>query len=143
MTTEPLREPTESEKRMLRFIMGEWLQALEKLKIASEAPDATEDARRIWKTTSDNAKEVIKVLFGESLSKERSNLEKDWFMEGEAETARRMTLRFLVKRFGTLPTSLIERIEQADADWCDHLLDRAEDAGNLAELADLYANAPE
>ena len=62
---------------------------------------------------------------------------------GRAETARRMTQRFLVKRFGTLPNALIERIEQADADWCDHLLDRAEDAASLAELADLYANAPE
>ena len=75
----------------------------------------------------------------------------DWIQEGEArgeargkaETARRMTQRFLVKRFGTLPTELLERIEQADADWCDHLFDRAADAGNLAELADLYANAPE
>ena len=62
---------------------------------------------------------------------------------GKAETARRMTQRFLVKRFGTLPTALLERIEQADADWCDNLLDRAEAASNLSELADLYANAPE
>ena len=63
--------------------------------------------------------------------------------EGEAETARRMTQRFLVKRFGTLPTALLERIEQADADWCDNLLDRAENAANLTDFADLYANAPE
>ena len=75
----------------------------------------------------------------------------DWIQEGEArgraegraETARRMTQRFLVKRFGTLSTALLERIEQADADWCENLLDRAEEAASLAELADLYANAPE
>ena len=78
---------------------------------------------------------------------QKSGLIGDWIQEGEArgrtETARRMTQRFLVKRFGTLPTALLERIEQADADWCDNLMDRAADAGNLAELADLYANAPE
>ena len=62
---------------------------------------------------------------------------------GRTETARRMTLRFLVKRFGTLPPALLERIEQADADWCDNLLDRAADAAGLSEFADLYANAPE
>ena len=54
-----------------------------------------------------------------------------------------MTLRFLVKWFGTLPPALLERIEQADADWCNNLLDRAMDAESLTELADLYLNAPE
>lgn len=71
----------------------------------------------------------------------------DWIMEGEArgETsrARKTALRFLIKRFGTLPPALLERIEQADADWCDALLDRAIYAANLSELADLYDNAPE
>ena len=147
MTTEPLREPTEAEKRTLRFLMAEWLRTLENMKTASEAADATEDTRRIWKTTSNHAKETIKFLFGESISKERSNSEENWIREdearGRAETARRMTQRFLVKRFGTLPTALLKRIAQADADWCDNLFDRAADAASLVELADLYANAPE
>ena len=62
---------------------------------------------------------------------------------GKAEEARRIVLRFLVKRFGTLPPALLERVEQADADWCNMLLDRAMDAGILAELADLYTDALE
>ena len=131
MMTEPLREPTKSEKEALRFIMREWLRALDKLKTASEAADATEDTRRIWKETSNHAKEILKFLFGEGEAR------------GRMEMARRMTQRFLVKRFGTLPTTLLERIEQADADWCENLLDRAENAESLAEIADLYANAPE
>ena len=75
----------------------------------------------------------------------------DWMEEREARgvargrvaEARRMALRLLVKRFGTLPPALLERIEQADADWCDDLHERAIDAANLSDLADLYANAPE
>ena len=62
---------------------------------------------------------------------------------GKTEEARKIVLRFLVKRFGTLPPALLKRVEQADADWCHTLLDKAMDAEALTELADLYANAPE
>lgn len=73
----------------------------------------------------------------------------DWIREGEArgeaqgkaEEARRIVLRFLVKRFGTLPPALLQRVEQADSDWCNDLLDRAMDAETLTELADLYPDA--
>ena len=94
----------------------------------------------------------LRTLFAEEINTMQDlGLIGDWIQEGEArgeargraETARRMTQRFLVKRFGTLPPALLERIEQADADWCDMLLDRAADVGTLAELADLYINAPE
>ena len=82
-------------------------------------------------------------LIGDWIREGRAEGKAEGRAEGGAETARRMTQRFLVKRFGTLPTTLLERIEQADADWCDNLLDRAIEAANLSELADLYANAPE
>ncbi len=59
--------------------------------------------------------------------------------EGETEGTRKTVLRFLVKRFGTLPVELLERIEQADSEWCNTLLDRAITAESLTELADLTA----
>lgn len=62
---------------------------------------------------------------------------------GETEGTRKTVLRFLVNRFGTLPEALLERIEQANADWCNNLLDRAITAESLSELADLYVTAPE
>jgi hypothetical protein len=54
--------------------------------------------------------------------------------EGEARLARAMTLHFLTNRFGVLPEELVQRIEVADADWCQSLFDRAIHASSLAEL---------
>ncbi len=56
--------------------------------------------------------------------------------EGKAEAARQMTLAFLTRRFGDLPTALVERIATADADTCQSLFDRAITATSFSELAD-------
>ena len=127
--------PPETEANLLGIILTvaskrfsrEWLRTL----FEEKEIDAMQDLGLI----SDWIRE------GEARGEARGKAEGE--ARGKAETARRMTQRFLVKRFGTLPTALLERIEQADADWCDALLDRAEDAESLTELADLYANAPE
>lgn len=98
------------------------------------------------------SRQWLRTLFQQEINTMQDlGLVGDWIMEGEArgrvegetEGTRKTTLRFLVKRFGTLPPSLLERIEQADADWCDLLLERASAAQSLTELADLYPDAPE
>ena len=54
--------------------------------------------------------------------------------EGEVEATRRLTLAVLAGRFGTLPTGLVERIQTADAAWCQDLFDRALTAPSLSDL---------
>jgi hypothetical protein len=54
--------------------------------------------------------------------------------EGEAAVARRMTLAFLVRRFGELPAVLEAQIATEDAGWCQSLFDRAISATSLADL---------
>ena len=54
--------------------------------------------------------------------------------EGEVKAKREMTLAVLTRRFGDLPDALVERITTADADWCQHLFDRAITAASLSEL---------
>jgi hypothetical protein len=54
--------------------------------------------------------------------------------EGEAKAKREMTLAVLTRRFGELPNTLVEQIATADADWCQHLFDRAITATSLSEL---------
>ena len=63
--------------------------------------------------------------------------------QGEAIGARRTALFVMKKRFGSLPPALVERVEQADAEWCNTLLERALQSAAVAEFADLYTDSPE
>ena len=62
----------------------------------------------------------------------------DWIAEGEArgryEQARRIAMSVFWKRFGELPSALVERIEQASAEECERLVERALEIESLEEL---------
>jgi hypothetical protein len=54
--------------------------------------------------------------------------------QGETREARRLALHLLSRRFGALPEALVERIQAAEKEWCEQLLERAMGAETLAEL---------
>jgi predicted transposase YdaD len=54
--------------------------------------------------------------------------------EGEATGAREVLETILRRRFGKLPSSLLARIQGADAAWCRETAARAVEAASLEEL---------
>lgn len=103
---------------------------------------------------------ILKTIFGEDLAMldEMENLKelfleagsfKKWMTdprisggvraEAKTETLREMTLSCLSRRFGEVPSSVVEQIQTSDMDWCQRLFDRAVTAASLAELADILA----
>ena len=55
--------------------------------------------------------------------------------EGKAEGERNLVMRVLSKKFGSIPPAARDRINVADAAWCERILDQALDARTLAEIA--------
>ncbi|MDQ2733033.1 MAG: DUF4351 domain-containing protein [Armatimonadota bacterium] len=55
--------------------------------------------------------------------------------EGRNLEARQFTLRLLRERFGMVPESLVSRIENADASWCEELAVRSLKSNSLQELS--------
>ena len=58
----------------------------------------------------------------------------EWIEEGEARGARRVLLRQLGKRFGALPASVTQQIDQMDATECEKLGARLLHAASLEDL---------
>jgi predicted transposase YdaD len=54
--------------------------------------------------------------------------------QGRTEAARTIALRILRTRFGELPPALVERVEGADAAWCEALVERAVEVESLDDL---------
>src|SRR5947209_1204435 len=83
------------------------------------------------------SRELLATLFREEMEmlKEASFIT-DWLderaaeagasgrAEGEAKEARNFLLRQLRKRFKDLPVSVVERVEQADREWCEEIGER-------------------
>jgi hypothetical protein len=65
--------------------------------------------------------------------------EPTWATRLEEQGERKALLRVLEARFGSLPATLIERIEAADGTRIEQLLDRAGTASSLLELESLIA----
>ena len=65
--------------------------------------------------------------------------EPTWATRLEEQGERKALLRVLEARFGSLPATLIERIEAADGTRIEQLLDRAGTAASLLELESLIA----
>lgn len=61
--------------------------------------------------------------------------------EGEALAARQLVLRQLQMRFGELPDSVVQRVMNADRDWCMGIGERLLEARSLTEL-DLRESDP-
>jgi len=85
---------------------------------------------------------VLNALFAEELPMLKdAGIIGDWIEEGEArgraEATRRLTLRLLRSRFGDLPSALVERIAQAEPEWCEELVERAMQSESLDELSDV------
>ena len=57
-----------------------------------------------------------------------------WIAEAEIKSKRETTLHILTKRLGALPNDLVERIQKADATWCEKVIDRALEVESVTEL---------
>jgi hypothetical protein len=85
------------------------------------------------------AHELLLTFFREEVQmlKEASFVE-EWIQEAveeaEARGARAVLLAQLEMKFGELPTSVVERVEQADRAECETLALRMLDAGSLEDL---------
>ncbi|MES4792889.1 MAG: transposase, partial [Chloroflexota bacterium] len=66
-----------------------------------------------------------------------SSIAQEWISEGRAEGraegARRALLRLLRARFGEMSPAAVGRVEKADADWCEEMIERAAAAETLDE----------
>jgi len=80
------------------------------------------------------SREVLTAIFREGYATMKgSSLIDDWIVEAREEEARRMALRVLGKRFGELPGALVERIQSAEAEWRERLLDRAMEVESIEQ----------
>src|SRR5207248_6258620 len=86
---------------------------------------------------------VVRAGFREDLKMiKESPLISGWIEEagltgearGEARASRRALLLRLRSRFGQIPADLAARVEAADVEWCERVLERAARAESLSEL---------
>lgn len=93
------------------------------------------------------AKEVLALIFRKELDMVRQGgIIEDWIAEaeerakadgesrGEAHGVQRTTIKALSLRLGELPETLKERINSAEPDWCDRLMERAFSVESISEL---------
>ena len=56
------------------------------------------------------------------------------YQEGVDQGARQVVLRLLADKFGQIPAAVTERVQQADANWCQNLTLQVARARTLEEL---------
>jgi predicted transposase YdaD len=77
---------------------------------------------------------IIQDGLDDSEARGRAVGEAEGEARGQTREARRILLRQLRRRFGDLPEEVVDRIQNADRDWCEAMVDRLFEAGSLDEL---------